>query len=58
MKCNIILNINPKGDIVCYDKKGILRDDLNIYHLTKQDQLKAFGEILIYDEKKNIEIQK
>lgn len=58
MKCNIILNISPKGDIVCYDKKGILRDDLNIYHLTKQDQLKALGEILIYDEKKNIEIQK
>lgn len=58
MKCNIILNISPKGDIVCYDKKGILRYDLNIYHLTKQDQLKAFGEILIYDEKKNIEIQK
>lgn len=53
MKYNNILNISPKGDIVCYDKNGTLRDDLNIYRLSKQDQLNIFGEIMIYDEGQN-----
>ncbi|MDW4023690.1 hypothetical protein QI305_12240 [Staphylococcus saprophyticus] len=53
MKYNNILNISPKGDIVCYDKYGMLRDDLNIYRLSKQDQLNIFGEIMIYDEGQN-----
>lgn len=55
MKYNNVLNISPKGDIVCYDKNGTLRDDLNIYQLSKQDQLEIFGEIMIHDAGQNSE---
>lgn len=55
MKYNNIVNISPKGDVVCYDKNGTLRDDLNIYQLSKQDQLEIFGEIMIHDAGQNSE---
>lgn len=53
MNYSEVLNISPKGRIVCYDKNGKLRDDLNIYQLSKQDQLKIFGKIMIYDKGNN-----
>lgn len=49
-----ILSIDPKGNILCYDKKGNLRDDLNSYHLSNLEQVEIFGEVIMKDLNINI----
>ena len=46
-KSRLFTAIDPKGDFMAYDKYGNLIENLNIYHLTKEEQIKIFGRILI-----------
>lgn len=46
-KSRLFTAIDPKGDFMAYDKHGNLIENLNIYHLTKEEQIKIFGRILI-----------
>lgn len=44
-----ILKIDPKGNIICIDKTGRYRTDLNSYTLEDEKQMEVFGEILLTD---------
>ncbi|HDV5973493.1 TPA: hypothetical protein RJJ35_002273 [Staphylococcus pseudintermedius] len=42
-----IFKIDPKGNIICIDKTGRYRTDLNSYTLDDEKQMEVFGEILL-----------
>ncbi|HDZ9991130.1 TPA: hypothetical protein RU529_002595 [Staphylococcus aureus] len=44
-----ILKIDPKGNIICIDKTGRYRTDLNSYTLEDEKQIEVFGKILLTD---------
>ncbi|AQR26666.1 hypothetical protein [Staphylococcus aureus] len=46
-KSRLFTAIDPKGNFMAYDKHGNLLEYLNIYHLSKNDQIEIFGRILI-----------
>lgn len=46
-KSRLFTAIDPKGNFMAYDKHGNLLEDLNIYHLSKNEQIEIFGRILI-----------
>lgn len=41
-----ILSIDPKGNMICYDKNGILRYDLNS-NMSDEDQVSVFGKVIL-----------
>ncbi|HDP4183805.1 TPA: hypothetical protein P6O34_002663 [Staphylococcus aureus] len=46
-KSRLFTAIDPKGNFMAYDKYGNLLEHLNIYHLSKNEQIEIFGRILI-----------
>ncbi|WP_185656258.1 hypothetical protein [Staphylococcus capitis] len=46
-KSRLFTTIDPKGNFMAYDKHGNLIKNLNTYDLTKEEQIKIFGRILI-----------